>query len=284
MKKMGLVFILFLLFMSTVSASSLNGNYKGNPIVTVYSDSTEVKPDDVPAMIYDGRTLVPISLLKKIGLDVVWDASTYSVDVNLPLQPEAATEPAPDSEGSITSKIAKALGSKGLGLITTASYVSYGNDADIIQLEANFDLTKNDAGFNALLNIASVSEASIIEIRDSVGVQLFVNIQDVLDYQAGKLSAETFFSKVKIYNTSIPLFSSPSPQPTATPVPTPYKADNSAMCSQIISDYEVAKANAIVLENRRGGFYSGGLEAQLTSLKTGRDNQLKQLGCPIPKE
>jgi hypothetical protein len=83
MKKRILVLItVLMMFMGVVSASSINGDYKGNPIVKVYSKGKEIK-SEVPAMIYDGNTVVPISVLKQLGATVKWDADTYSVDVNM---------------------------------------------------------------------------------------------------------------------------------------------------------------------------------------------------------
>jgi hypothetical protein len=83
MKKIILVASLLLAFAGVASASSLNGDYKGNPIVIVKSDGKPLETDEVPAMIYDGHTVVPISLLRQLGASVTWDASTYSVDVKI---------------------------------------------------------------------------------------------------------------------------------------------------------------------------------------------------------
>jgi hypothetical protein len=89
LKKIILVAIMFLLFAGVVSASSINGDYKGNPIVKVMSNGKQLQSDEVPAMIYDGHTVVPISLLRQIGVSVNWNADAYSVDVKLPQQQTA---------------------------------------------------------------------------------------------------------------------------------------------------------------------------------------------------
>jgi hypothetical protein len=75
-----------MMFMGVVSASSINGDYKGNPIVKVMSNGKQLESDEVPAMIYDGHTVVPISLLRQIGASVEWNTDTYSVDVKMPVQ------------------------------------------------------------------------------------------------------------------------------------------------------------------------------------------------------
>jgi hypothetical protein len=81
LKKIILVAIMFLLFAGVVSASSINGDYKGNPIVKITSNGKALEVDEVPPMIYDGHTVVPISLLRQLGASVVWDQNTYGVDV-----------------------------------------------------------------------------------------------------------------------------------------------------------------------------------------------------------
>lgn len=83
-KRIFLVVVLFMLFVGVVNASSINGEYEGNPIVKIVNNGKEVSAEDVPALIYNGRTMVPIALLKKIGAKVTWDPDKYSVDVKLP--------------------------------------------------------------------------------------------------------------------------------------------------------------------------------------------------------
>ena len=82
-KKIILLVAALMLFATGVSASSLNGDYKGNPIVKITSNGKDLEVDEVPPMIYDGHTVVPISLLRQIGASVTWDANTYSVDVKM---------------------------------------------------------------------------------------------------------------------------------------------------------------------------------------------------------
>jgi hypothetical protein len=91
-KKILLLATMLMLIAGVVSASSLNGDYKGNPIVKVMSNGKQLESDEVPAMIYDGHTVVPISLLRQIGASVTWDANTYSVDVKFP---QSTTSPNP---------------------------------------------------------------------------------------------------------------------------------------------------------------------------------------------
>ncbi|MFC6231167.1 stalk domain-containing protein [Paenibacillus allorhizosphaerae] len=90
MKKIMLVGTLLLASASIANASGVNGDYNGNPVVKVYYDGTELQPEDVPAINYNGRTMVPIYYLAKLGTEVKWNQETYSVDVK-----PAAAQPAP---------------------------------------------------------------------------------------------------------------------------------------------------------------------------------------------
>jgi hypothetical protein len=81
-KRIFVLATVLMMFMGAVSASSINGDYKGNAIVKVYSKGKEIKTV-VPAMIYEGNTVVPISVLRQLGATVKWEADTYSVDVKI---------------------------------------------------------------------------------------------------------------------------------------------------------------------------------------------------------
>lgn len=84
MKKVVLFILLLSLPISVAGAATVNGDFEGNPIVNVLSNGQKVKVDDVPAIIYKERTVVPIAMLRQLGATVSWDASTYSVNVELP--------------------------------------------------------------------------------------------------------------------------------------------------------------------------------------------------------
>lgn len=82
--KIILLALMLMLVTTAVSASSMNGDYKGNPIVKLKSNGSLIDSGEVPAMIYDDKTMVPIAALRNLGADVTWDQNTYSVDVKLP--------------------------------------------------------------------------------------------------------------------------------------------------------------------------------------------------------
>lgn len=81
MKKIGLVVIMIVLLATVANAASVNGDFKGNPIVKVKANGKELTVENTPAVIYNGNTLVPIYMLRQLGAEVTWDQTTYSVDV-----------------------------------------------------------------------------------------------------------------------------------------------------------------------------------------------------------
>jgi hypothetical protein len=85
MKKWLIVTLLLLSTSSIVNASGIHGDFEGNPIVMLKSNGQDLKAEDVPAIIYKDRTLVPIYLLKQLGATVTWNAETYSAEIKLPI-------------------------------------------------------------------------------------------------------------------------------------------------------------------------------------------------------
>ncbi|WP_010491047.1 stalk domain-containing protein [Paenibacillus elgii] len=99
-KKIAVLSATLLLIAGAVNASGLKGDYKGNPIVKVTSNGKPLEAGEVPAMIYDGNTLVPISLLRQLGASVTWDGDAYQVDVKLPEPPAAPPATVDKSEAT----------------------------------------------------------------------------------------------------------------------------------------------------------------------------------------
>lgn len=83
-KKIALLIVVSMLFGGIVSAAGLYGTFEGYQIVRVQSNGQTLVTDDVPAVNLNGRTMVPIYMLRDLGADVSWDGSTETVDVNLP--------------------------------------------------------------------------------------------------------------------------------------------------------------------------------------------------------
>jgi hypothetical protein len=91
MKKFVLVIVFFGILIGPVQASSINGDFNGNPIVKVKSNGNVLPTEDIPAIIYEGRTLVPIYMLRNLGANVQWNQSDYSVNVSIPVKDDNPT-------------------------------------------------------------------------------------------------------------------------------------------------------------------------------------------------
>lgn len=74
------------LLATIANAASMNGDFKGNPIVKVKSSGKDLTVESTPAVIYNGNTMVPIYMFKQLGATVAWDQKTYSVDVSMPIK------------------------------------------------------------------------------------------------------------------------------------------------------------------------------------------------------
>lgn len=70
-----------LLFSGVVSAANLWGTYKGNQIIRLTVNGDPVKVTDVPAISYNGRTMIPIYLLNNAGINYYWDQKNQTVDI-----------------------------------------------------------------------------------------------------------------------------------------------------------------------------------------------------------
>ena len=91
-KKVAFLVLLMFFLSCTVSASSQHGSFEGNPIVKLFANGTELMADDVPAIIYNNRTLVPIYLLQQLGFEVQWNPANYSVHVKSPIAGNTAKD------------------------------------------------------------------------------------------------------------------------------------------------------------------------------------------------
>lgn len=85
MKKLALVLLALVIAASaSVAVASVRGTYKGLPVAGVVVNGRELKPD-VPAVVMDGRTLLPLrAVAEALGAKVEWDGAAYTARVTLP--------------------------------------------------------------------------------------------------------------------------------------------------------------------------------------------------------
>lgn len=84
-KKVLLLVMASFLIAGVVSAASLWGSYKGNQIIRLTVDGDPVRVSDVPAISYQGRTMIPIYLLQQAGIQYSWDGKNQTVDILKPV-------------------------------------------------------------------------------------------------------------------------------------------------------------------------------------------------------
>jgi hypothetical protein len=150
MKKVIFLALIFLLCAGVVSASSINGDYHGDPIVKITSNGNELNIPDVPAIIYHGRTMVPLSLLKQLGAEVSWDQKTYTADVKL-TQKDVATKEKTVDVWTILSKL------KSIDQLPIRVQVD-GQTVDLSQVKTEDELKEKAREIQKLLDHAKKGE------------------------------------------------------------------------------------------------------------------------------
>jgi hypothetical protein len=82
-KIIGIAVAASLMLTGVVSAASVWGSYKGNDIIRITSNGAAIKTTDVPAINYNGRTMIPINMLLQLGIPYTWDQTNKTVDVTV---------------------------------------------------------------------------------------------------------------------------------------------------------------------------------------------------------
>lgn len=208
MKKIIMLTVLMMFVTTAVSASSLNGDYKGNPIVKLKSNGILIDSGDVPAMIYDDKTVVPIAALRNLGANVIWDANTYSVDVSLPNPPNNSTITAPDEtidslqEISAFLKAVKINPQSGSNL-SSFEFVLDGDSAYLLA-QMNIDNLTTDE-IKAIVTILSATSQMIkfpyhgvfikTFVKNSITGSIYVTSESARKYNNSQISLSQFQSE-----------------------------------------------------------------------------------------
>lgn len=140
-----LVITASLMVASAVSAASIWGSYKGNDIIRITSNGSPLKTSDVPAISYNGRTMIPISMLSQVGLGYTWDQNNKTVDVAN--QNSTITATAKDS--ILKASMFKYLEDLGESL----TFVKTGFDLDVVSITAGTNISnKNRENLSTAVN------------------------------------------------------------------------------------------------------------------------------------
>lgn len=198
-KKIAAVLLLSTLIAGTVSASSINGDYKGNPIVKVRSNGTLLDPI-VPAQIIDGVTMLPLrDVSTALGAAVKWDQNTYSVDLNAKSNVSSAID---------VSQIANDLKQFGVTYVQVAS-----NGSDFNGLTIMLNTKMGDASNDLLKNLfmASANTTSTFTTISFIDHQLGILSDDLRKHFNGKLTVDELSSRYFIDNQPVSQQNNSSP-------------------------------------------------------------------------
>ncbi len=193
-KKLVLIGVMMTLFAGAASASSINGDYKGNPIVIVKSSGKDItiSSEDVPAFIYDNSTVVPISVLRNLGANVTWDASTYSVDI------------------STTDSIVKQLFDEKIVTSGEKRFFTYNKPYLMLRSDIDFLTGDNSKVLDKLLRVTSTTDAESVKVtfmnnpRKAESVILF-DTSDARSYTSGEVSMQEMVDKINVQVNYFPV-------------------------------------------------------------------------------
>ena len=114
-----------MIFGSVVSAAGIWGTYKGNQVIRITSNGETLKTSDVPAISYNGRTMIPISMLGQIGLSYKWDQKNQTVDVVSNDYAYEALEVADNHDSILIANIYKQLEDLGEDILKTNQLLAF---------------------------------------------------------------------------------------------------------------------------------------------------------------
>ncbi|AIQ34195.1 hypothetical protein R50345_05845 [Paenibacillus sp. FSL R5-0345] len=182
-----------LLMTGVVSAASMWGTYKGNDIIRITSNGVALKTNDVPAISYNGRTMIPINMLGQIGLGYNWDQDNKTVDVKSPV---VVNEPAQSTttQNMGISTLASQL--KG-DYISSIVYSSNGTSSILIYNYSK-SFTDLDNNINALFLSSTKTDVDTLTIKTIDKYELTIYVKDAREFYDGKTTVEQFAKKYKI--------------------------------------------------------------------------------------
>ncbi|MGO4270740.1 stalk domain-containing protein [Paenibacillus sp. TAF58] len=262
-KKMIATVLLFLCFAGVVNASSIHGEFNGDPIVNVLFGGKELHVEDVPATIRDGRTLVPLYLLKQTGASVTWDSEKYNVDLAFP-------NPIKDFASNIQSFNAKAKehSAKNIQLI----YNEHGPYMKI-DLELSNDSNKDNDNIIFLSSFVAYSPADTLIVstmhNNKVMSFIAINRTDAEEFLKNKTPEFDYIKKWRFQQVSDTTdMSTPNKLPMVpTKVPASTAPVSGPICQEIMTNYAKQMQDAAESNNGNGSSDSKGFEQYINKLK-----------------
>lgn len=202
------IIAVFMLVFSVVSAASLYGEYDGYPILKLIDGKTgkEITSEDVPPFVYNGRTLVPISLLTKIGMQVQYDAPTKKIFVTAPTT-KAVNQPTTSSSDSIDLDRIKFISK------TSDHYQKLMSLGDVIAgLSDSYSLTFNAintgmSNANSRLTTSYDNLSSVVDAYNAIldSTSAIVSTGSSYGYNLSDMNTiiKNYYDAIEYYKTSI---------------------------------------------------------------------------------
>ncbi|NRF93863.1 hypothetical protein HQN89_23270 [Paenibacillus frigoriresistens] len=190
-RKVILIVVMMTIFAGVASASSINGDFEGNPIVKVKANGNELSVQDVPSVILNGRTMVPIYMLEQLGVNTIWDPTTYTVDVNNTSRTQTALNWLDNNSTTISIKTEP--GGKTFIVYGTL----YTNETDWM---GQYPKIK-EILYNLALLQGTYARLDVVNVNSKKSLALFdVNTRNIFNYYNGKLSEADFWGSMDIYD------------------------------------------------------------------------------------
>lgn len=190
-KKILLLLLVSMLFAGVASAASLWGTYKGNPIIKVAAENKLIEGKDVPAISFNGRTMIPLYMLKELGINYTWDAKNQTVNISPPSNSK--------SDYISINELAKKYGAKGKKYANAIEFSSLNGEFTeiVFYVNVSFDDKTRDEDYTEMLNDAVNTGADHIKIvyRDYT---MFIFTIDLLDFWNNKITVDEYVSRIKL--------------------------------------------------------------------------------------
>jgi hypothetical protein len=255
-----------MLFAGVASGSSINGEYKGNPIIKIKSNGKQVADTAVPAMLYEDTTMIPIAMLRQLGVTVAWNTSEYSVDVTLP-----SSTNTPDYTPSELAEVLE-------GDVSFVSLMSDGKGFYQIHFITPHDILTNTDAYQSIMAAAAATNYMQMKITDKNNTSILLNISTLKNFFAGKITNDDLIKSMKVeYGnaSAAPSTSSYSQPITQQPSQSSSQATKEAVCTNINNTYneKVAKIK------REVSAFNGKQKADVDAAERERALELQIAGC-----
>ena len=186
--KIGLLIVASMAFGGIVSSASMNGVFEGNPIVKVMTYGDELTVEGTPAINYKGRTMVPIYMLRQLGVNVEWDGANETVHVELPAMDATY-------DAALIAELTSHLG---------VSYVeqgAFGDGSGHLTVHYTGILDEIDEfAWETILQYSTYTTADTLYVQDADGTEVAVEIPLIRQYFDGSITTEALVESYVYYD------------------------------------------------------------------------------------